>query len=445
MRSKTLAAVAVAGLLVLGAHAAPPSDDDIKTAVNSYKEASKNIPRNDRAAMIKGADAALAGLSLSEASLSQLDALFKGGLLGVSPASAEVIGQRLLSLGASTGVDGCEALALRASTIPQPTERTPESMRAYQTQVSTATLAALHHPAFGKALGEGKGTSVLASLGRVSTDQLGTSSAVADLTKALGHEISPDAAMRLTAVSSWFDPKSGIDKGHLDTLRTTALAAVNSAKTRVAPDQAATLTRLKDAAAFFDGAYAKQSLVNHTAPELHFIWSNSPSPIKSLEDLRGKVVMLDFWATWCGPCIASFPNIRQLQARYKDLPVAIVGVTSIQGNHYDQKATDPKNRRIDCKDDPAKEMSLMPGFAKDMEMSWLIAFSEENVFNPSYGVFGIPHAVIIDPNGVVRHRGIHPGGDPAEEAALIDALLKEFKLSAPAEPMKAKGEEKKGG
>lgn len=235
MRSKTLAAAAVAGLLVLGAHAAPPSDDEIKTAVNSFKEASKSIARNDRAAMIKGADAALAGLSLSEASLSQLDALFKGGLLGVSPATGEVVGQRLLTLGGSPGVDGCEALALRASTIPQPAERTQESMRAYQTQVSTATLAALHHAAFGKALSEGKGTSVLASLGRVGPDQLGTSTAVADLTKALGQEISPDAAMRLTAVSSWFDPKSGIEKGALDTLRTRALAAVNSARARGCP------------------------------------------------------------------------------------------------------------------------------------------------------------------------------------------------------------------
>ena len=56
----------------------------------------------------------------------------------------------------------------------------------------------------------------------------------------------------------------------------------------------------------------------------------------------------------------------------------------------------------------------MTGFMEEKEMTWRVAFTEENVFNPDYGVRGIPHVVIIDAEGVVRHRGLHPG-DPIED------------------------------
>lgn len=74
----------------------------------------------------------------------------------------------------------------------------------------------------------------------------------------------------------------------------------------------------------------------------------------------------------------------------------------------------------------------MPQFMKDLDMTWGVAFSEEDVFNPEYGIRGIPHVVILDPKGVVRHRGLHPGSDPESKHAMIDAILREFKLPAPA-------------
>ncbi|MGL1488981.1 TlpA family protein disulfide reductase, partial [Vibrio parahaemolyticus] len=69
---------------------------------------------------------------------------------------------------------------------------------------------------------------------------------------------------------------------------------------------------------------------------------------------------MDFWATWCGPCVRSFPNVRKIQERYKDSPVVILGVTSLQGYHMDRVA----KKRIDTKDNPTLEYSLMPGFIK---------------------------------------------------------------------------------
>jgi thiol-disulfide isomerase/thioredoxin len=164
-------------------------------------------------------------------------------------------------------------------------------------------------------------------------------------------------------------------------------------------------------------------IVDQPAPALAFDWvhdANGPVTLASLEDLRGKVVVLDFWATWCGPCVASFPNVRELREHYAPEDVVILGVTSLQGQHY------PRGEKpIDCKGDPAKEHALMADYIKAMEITWPVAFSTTEVFNPDYDVSGIPHLAIIDANGVLRHNGLHPAMAFEEKTAILDALLAE--------------------
>jgi thiol-disulfide isomerase/thioredoxin len=177
-------------------------------------------------------------------------------------------------------------------------------------------------------------------------------------------------------------------------------------------------------------------LVGNMAPELDFTWSSGGETLRNLADLRGKVVILDFWATWCGPCIGSFPQVRELAAHYAGYPVEIVGVTSLQGATFFEAGKEEAET-------PADEHNAMPRFMEEKDITWTVAFSEQDVFNPEYGIRGIPHVVIIDPDGKITHRALHPASPLEKKTALIDPILEQFGFERPAAPV-AK-EETKGG
>lgn len=111
--------------------------------------------------------------------------------------------------------------------------------------------------------------------------------------------------------------------------------------------------------------------------------------VKSLAELKGKVVIVDTFAHWCGPCIASFPDMRKMYDDLKDKGLEIVGVTTYYGYYKTERPLD--------KD---AEFARMADFMKENNMNWPVVYGDRSNFE-KYGVTGIPTVFIIDRNGNV--------------------------------------------
>jgi peroxiredoxin len=122
----------------------------------------------------------------------------------------------------------------------------------------------------------------------------------------------------------------------------------------------------------------------------------------SLQDLKGQVVMLNFWASWCGPCRQEMPLLDQMHKRYSALGFTLLGV-NVEANTKDAER-----------------------WLADMPVSFPVLFDKESKVSKLYDVSAMPSTVFIDRKGNVRylHRGYKPG-DESEYLNQIRALLKE--------------------
>jgi len=156
----------------------------------------------------------------------------------------------------------------------------------------------------------------------------------------------------------------------------------------------------------------KATLMNKAAPEITVThWLNTD--YTSLDELKGKVVILDFWATWCQPCIVAFPKLREIYAEYKDKGLEIIGVTSFQGSFRDGNINETEIS-------PERELELTKGFIENHQMTWPVVFTEQSVFNPDFGISGIPTFVLIDRQGNIVM--MESGSGPEMEIKLKTSL-----------------------
>ena len=305
---------------------------------------------------------------------------------------------------------------------------TAASIRAYaqRTQPDLIQLRAmLNHPAVDKAVEEGRVTTLFMALGVCAPSMLQD---MKDKLVALSMHLNPgtlDAERAMSLGRYWRAVDVGLPEG--DPAREVVRGRIASALRAVAanePDRNI-VSALKDQAAMIDGAFARGELLDHPAPEIEFMWTSDPDGPKKLSDLKGKVVVVDFWATWCGPCVRSFPWIASLVDHYKGYDVVVLGVTAPQGRHHAADGTVTKTGQ-----DREQEFALMARFIEDKQITWPIVFTEHAVWT-AYGVKSIPHIVIIDAEGVVRYRELHPMTGEHEEHGMINGLLKEAGLAHP--------------
>lgn len=129
----------------------------------------------------------------------------------------------------------------------------------------------------------------------------------------------------------------------------------------------------------------------------------------TLESLRGKVVLLDFWATWCAPCIKTFPRLKSWHKKYGPQGFTILGVTKIYGRTITGKAA------------PGEELDFIRDFRDDHKLPYGVAVAEGDEAASKYGVLVIPSTFLLDRHGVVRYIGM---GAKLEEAENLEEMIK---------------------
>ncbi len=145
---------------------------------------------------------------------------------------------------------------------------------------------------------------------------------------------------------------------------------------------------------------------------------------KPLEDadLKGKVVLLDFWAVWCGPCIATFPHLREWQEAYADKGLVIIGLTSFYNYTWDEEAGRASRAEEEVPHDV--ELKMLEKFAESHNLHHRLAIQKDESMANYYGVRGIPHVVLIDQEQKVRLMRVGSGETNADDVgAMIKKLL----------------------
>ncbi|RKZ07762.1 hypothetical protein DRQ05_02635 [bacterium] len=162
-------------------------------------------------------------------------------------------------------------------------------------------------------------------------------------------------------------------------------------------------------------------LIGKKAPEIRFAHVYNADSTTTFDRLRGRVTVLDFWATWCLPCIIGFNELGELYDQYKDRGLEIVSITSFQGMYIDREAGISEGSR-DKKISKAREIELTASFTKKHNMRWPVAFSDRSVFDERYGITGIPTYVVLDHDGIIRY--IQVGiGKKAQMKRILEKLL----------------------
>ena len=140
--------------------------------------------------------------------------------------------------------------------------------------------------------------------------------------------------------------------------------------------------------------------VPHLAPPVDFNLLDLTGKRVILSGLKGKIVFLNFWATWCSPCREEMPSMQKLYARFKDKDFAMVAVSL---------------------NEPA---SAVKKFFKDYNLTFTALLDSDGELMSPYGIRGIPNTFIIDRDGTIIGKAFGPRKwDDQKAIALFDHLI----------------------
>ncbi|MCH8306810.1 MAG: TlpA family protein disulfide reductase [Proteobacteria bacterium] len=145
---------------------------------------------------------------------------------------------------------------------------------------------------------------------------------------------------------------------------------------------------------FMGSSLASSGLTGQTAPD--FVLRSSTGENLRLSEYRGDVVMINFWATWCGPCRQEMPLLDELYGRYQRVGFSLLGVN------------------ID--DDSRRAMAMV----KELGVRFPVLFDEEKKVSKLYEVEAMPLTILLDREGTVRH--IHYGYKPGYEQKYLNEI-----------------------
>jgi thiol-disulfide isomerase/thioredoxin len=118
----------------------------------------------------------------------------------------------------------------------------------------------------------------------------------------------------------------------------------------------------------------------------------------NLSDYRGKVVMIDFWASWCTPCREEAPALAEVYLEYVDLPVEFIGI-----NIWDS-------------------VDAARAYVSQFELQYPNGVDKNGVIAINYGVRGIPEKLFVDPKGAIMKRFVGPMNQDTLRAILNELL-----------------------
>ena len=149
-------------------------------------------------------------------------------------------------------------------------------------------------------------------------------------------------------------------------------------------------------------------LLGNAAPEIDLdVWlAGDPT---TLADLRGRVVLLEFWATWCKPCQEMFPHLTALHEQQSQNGLEILAIT----RHYMAYRGTPEARN--------EELDLMRKLVTENGVTFRVGVAADELLQNTFGANGLPTVVLIDRKGIVQYAG--PGGEDPVFTRSLDKRL----------------------